>query len=281
MSKNSREFRPKKSLGQHFLKCRWVISTLIKAADITSSDTVLEIGPGKGILTKALAKYAKHVIAIEKDEWLADILKKDLVQKGFSNVTVIKGDALTILKSHFNRISYRLVSNIPYYLTSRLFRLLFERTRLPKIVVLTIQKEVAERICAKPPHMNLLALSVQAYGKAEIIKNVPAACFAPKPKVDSAIIRLSDISDKFFEETDLDPHLFFEVTRSAFSKKRKQLAGSLMSFFGSKENAKKILRELGIKPEVRPEELNIIQWERLISKIASSSQPFQSSPLFS
>lgn len=244
---------PKKSLGQHFLRCRWVISTLIHTAELNPSDTVLEIGPGKGTLTRALAKSAKRVIAVEKDERLAEELEKSLKQEGFSNIEIIKRDILILLKSDFNSIfKWKVIGNIPYYLTSRLLRLLFEHKPLPKLIVLTVQKEVAQRICVKSPHMNLLALSVQAYGKPKIIKTVPPSCFSPKPKVDSAIIKISDISDKFFKDNKISETKFFEVLRTAFSQKRKQLGHTLG------------LKKIDPLSAARPEELTLEQWAKLV-----------------
>lgn len=258
--------KAKKSLGQHFLRCNWVISTLIKTAEIGPEDTVLEIGPGTGILTRALAAHAKRIIAVEKDEKLAKELETDLHAKGISNTEIIKGDILSLfqakpgtelLRSRLcSRLSleqkYKVVANIPYYLTSRLLRLLFENKPYPKLIVLTIQKEVAKRITAKPSKMNLLALSVQAYGNPEIIKTVPANCFYPKPKVDSAIIKISDISDLFFKENKITEQKFFGTLKTAFSQKRKQLSHTLR------------LKKTDAAATLRPEELYLEDWIKII-----------------
>lgn len=255
----------KKTLGQHFLRCRWVVSTLIRAAELSKEDAVLEIGPGTGVLTRALAHHAGRVIAVEKDDRLAEELKKSLEEEGFSNVEIITGDVLRLLaKSDFTSHSYKVVANIPYYLTSRLLRLLLEEEPRPTTVVLTIQKEVAERIVAKPPNMSLLALSVQAYGKPEIVKEVPASCFWPKPKVDSAIIKISDISDTFFRKHKIEPAIFYEILRMAFGKKRKMLVNSLGKAFG-KEEIKNALKSANISETARPEELSFIDWVKLIT----------------
>src|SRR3989338_6772301 len=244
-------------LGQHFLRCRWVVSTIIHAAELKSTDVVLEIGPGTGVLTRALAHHAGRVIAVEKDERLAAQLQDLLKGVGTKNVEIITGDILKLLKSDF-RSYHKLVSNIPYYLTSRLLRFLLEGgSRRPELIVLTIQKEVAQRIVAKPPHMNLLALSVRAFGKPEIIKKVPASCFSPKPKIDSAIIKISDISDAFFQKNGLDKTQFFAILRRAFGNKRKILSKTLKLKL---DQHRMLIRAAGVPEKARPEELSLKQW---------------------
>ncbi|QQG44869.1 MAG: ribosomal RNA small subunit methyltransferase A [Candidatus Sungiibacteriota bacterium] len=242
----------KKSLGQHFLRCRWVISTLVHAAELKSTDTVLEIGPGTGILTRALARRAKKVIAVEKDEKLAEELRIRLADGNIKNVTIISGDILKVLPRAKLGTGYKVAANIPYYLTSRLLRVLLEQKQQPSLMVLTVQKEVAQRITAKPPHMNLLALSVQAYGKPEIIKTVPASCFWPKPRVDSAVIKIRLKTKVAGNDTKLRG--LFTLARSAFGQKRKTLR-----------------RSLGIKdPDIRlkrPQELKLEDWFTLLVSV--------------
>ena len=249
----------KKSLGQNFMRCRWVADTMIHAAEITKTDTVIEIGPGTGALTRPLARAAGRVIAIEKDEALSRELQESLKKDGVSNVEIIEGDILKFPKEKLKSFkTFTVVSNIPYYLTSRLFRYFLESSPRPKTIVFTVQKEVAERITARPPDMNLLALSVAAFGKAEKIKNVPRECFSPKPNVTSAIIRISGISDEFFRKNKIPPERFFEIARLAFGKKRKMLSSSLKTVIspGSLEHA-------GIHKNARPQELEIEEWARL------------------
>lgn len=259
--------KPKKSLGQHFLKCQWVVSALINASELTSTDAVLEIGPGDGILTRTLANHAGRVIAVEKDERLAANLAETLTQEGIKNVEIIPADILT----RFNLVhiprTYKIVANIPYYLTSRLLRMLFEQQKKPQRVVLTIQKEVAERICARAPHMNILALSVQAYGAPKMIKTVPASCFSPKPRVDSAIIAITDISNNFFKKNNISEEMFFKIIRRAFSQKRKILANALSPLY-TKKNLEKIYTSIGIKSNARAEELALEQWARFMQFIS-------------
>ncbi len=260
----------KKSLGQHFLRCEWVVDELIAAADLRPSDTVLEIGPGTGILTVPLAKHAGRVIAVEKDDALADALRG----KNFPRVEIVKGDILSLfqtksgISSRLSLECYKVVANIPYYLTSRLLRLLIEGDARPERIVLTIQKEVAERIIAVPPDMNLLALSVEAYGTPRLIALVPPSCFAPSPDVESAIISISDISDNFFRKNALDAQFFFKVLHAAFGQKRKQLANPLAAIAGGKEKALAALKTAGLDPRVRPQELSLAQWATLITGLS-------------
>lgn len=262
----------KKSLGQNFLRCEWVVDTLIRAAHLTREDTVLEIGPGTGVLTRALAAAAGKVVAVEKDGQLVSELRMALEKEGIGNVNIREGDILSLLKSllksDFNRRGCdKVVANIPYYITGQLLRLLFECDPLPRSIILTLQKEVAERIIAKPPHMNMLALSVAAFGTPEIIALVPASCFSPQPKVDSAILKISDISRDFFINK-IEKAVFFETARAGFSQKRKMLINSLAVFAGGdKVEIVRALEKVGLTPRARPEELSLRQWTDLIAAL--------------
>lgn len=260
--------RPNKLLGQHFLRCPWVTDTLIQAAHIEKHDVVLEVGPGTGVLTRALAKRAKKVIAVEKDIVLAEKLKKDLAKEKVTNVEIIPGDILTILKSHFNMMEEMgVVGNIPYYLTSRLFRLLLENKSRPKQIVFTIQKEVAQRIAARSPHMNLLALSVQVFGTPYVIKDVPRSCFSPRPKIDSAILKIVPLEEDFFHKHGIDEDKFFTTIRAGFSQKRKLLVNTL-SRFAPKHDIEKILIAASLSSLARPEELAPEDWVKIVSQLS-------------
>ena len=257
----------KKSLGQNFLRCDWVVDEIIRAAELTAEDIVLEIGPGTGVLTRALAKKAGRVIAVEKDERLAAELRASLRKERIGNADIREGDILSLLKSHFNReMPYnKIVANIPYYLTGHLFRMIFEQEHLPKTIVLTIQKEVAERVAAEAPHLSLLALSVQAFGTPAIIAVVPASCFFPQPKVDSAILKISGISGDFFRKNKIEKTVFFETARKGFSQKRKTLVNSLAIFAGGDKSViARVLSAVGLDPRARPEELSLKQWVELV-----------------
>jgi len=265
----------KKSLGQHFLTCGWVADMLIGAARLTKKDAVLEIGPGTGVLTRPLAAAAGKVIAVEKDETLAAQTAAALKQEGITNVHIITGDILKLSRFNLNNLNgynyNKVVANIPYYLTGRLIRLLLESPVKPSTIALTVQKEVAERIIARPPHMNLLALGVQAFGTPKIIKIVPASCFSPQPKIDSAIITISDISDDFFIKNTIGQDAFFSIARAAFGHKRKILVNTLPTDNDKRETAAK-LAALGISPRARPEELSLQNWADIAKIFAHSRE---------
>lgn len=259
--------QPNKILGQHFLKCSSVIKKIIESAEINSYDEILEIGPGNGVLTIPLSRLAGRVIAVEKDEKLAENLKNLLAEKNIKNVDVIAADILKIAPDLTKYLTlakpYKVVANIPYYLTSRLIRILTESPNRPKEIIMLIQKEVAERIVAEPPKMNLLALGVKTHGNPKITGYVPASCFWPKPKVNSAIIKISDISSDLFEKNQVDEKRFFQLAKAAFSQKRKVLANSLAKIMDSKDKTTKILEKSGISPLKRPEELSINDWLKI------------------
>ena len=252
---------PSKRLGQSFLIDKKVLKKIVEVADLSKNDSVLEVGPGIGNLTIELAKKVKKVIAVEKDERMVEILKERLEEERIKNVEIVNEDILKFLPSFKLRRSYKVVANIPYYLTSRLIRNLLEAKRRPRLIVLMIQKEVAQRICAKPPKMNLLAVSVQFYSKPEIISFVSKNCFWPRPKVDSAIIKISNIKK---QKATKDEKLFFKIVKAGFSHPRKQLINNPSK--GLKKN-KKIVEEwllnCGISPDKRAENLSIEEWKRL------------------
>jgi 16S rRNA (adenine1518-N6/adenine1519-N6)-dimethyltransferase len=263
--KGMKTHRPNKLLGQHFLTCEWVLPALAKAADLQPDDTILEIGPGTGILTRFLAARAKKVIAVEKDRTLSAALSKALVKEKVFNVDVMSED---ILRYDLKTLPspYKVVANIPYYLTSRLIRILLEEEQKSKTIIFTIQKEVAERIIANPPDMNILALSVQAYGTPEIIADVPASCFSPQPKVDSAILKISDISEDFFTKSQIEPKDFFTLIKAGFSSRRKVLTTTLASF-ASKKELMHALNSIGHLPTIRPQELSLEEWAQLVRSL--------------
>ncbi|OGM98680.1 MAG: ribosomal RNA small subunit methyltransferase A [Candidatus Yanofskybacteria bacterium RIFCSPHIGHO2_01_FULL_41_27] len=265
-TKNPKNIIPKKSLGQNFLVNQGVLNKIIVAAEIKKDDIILEVGPGTGNLTKKLASAAKEVIAVEKDGRLIDQLKTKFSENG--NVKIIEGDILEFNPEAYSLKSgeYKIVANIPYYITSHFLRIIFEsagwRMAQPKLIVLMIQKEVAQRIMAKPPHMNLLALSVQFYAEPKIISSVSRGSFQPMPKVDSAIIKLETRDTR--HETREKQEKLFEIIRAGFSEKRKQLIGNLAKNFGAtKEKIKNILSSAGIKENARAENLSLEEWQKL------------------
>jgi len=210
------EINPKKSLGQNFLINAGVLEKIVDAAEITKEDTVLEVGPGTGNLTKLISERAGSVVAIEKDYRLIEDLKLK-----FPAIKLIEDDILKFKPEEhgLKDNAYKIVANIPYYLTSNLLRIIFEKWPRPKLIVLTIQKEVAQRIIAKSPDMNLLALSIQLYSEPKIIGYISKGSFRPIPKVDSAIIKLTPKEGTNTE----DNEKVIEVAKKAFAGKRKQL----------------------------------------------------------
>lgn len=250
-------------LGQHFLVSPDVLKKIISAADLSKSDTVLEIGPGTGILTRALARHCRTVVAVEKDAGLCHGLQAVFERERITNVRFVLGD---ILKIPFERLGlppqYLVVANIPYYLTSRLIRRLLTSAAAPERIFLMVQKEVALRMIARPPDMNLLGLSVQACGTPEILFLVPPKAFSPRPKVDSAFIAIRDIRP--FESRHGAPaEVFFRIARAAFQGKRKTIENSLSHNLKIPKAllAEAISQRHWLKK--RPEGLEMGEWELL------------------
>lgn len=253
--------RANKSLGQNFLQDPFALAKIVAAADVQPTDTVLEIGPGLGSLTRYLAASAKEVIAVELDQNLIPPLRAILASH--QNVTVIQGNILELsVKEIIQKDGYLVAANIPYYITSAVIRHLLESDSKPRRIVLTIQKEVAERICAQPGEMSLLALSVQVYGKPYIAERIPAEAFFPTPKVDSAVLCI-DIypSPQIKKELLAD---FFRLIKAGFSQKRKTLRNSLSAGLHiAPTSAEDMLTKANIDPKRRAETLSLIEWSQL------------------
>ena len=248
---------PTKYMGQNFLINNSVLQHIITAADLTPEDTVLEIGPGLGVLTRALAQKVKKVIAIEKDRSMIKILQETL--KDYRNVEIIHEDALVYQNT---LTKYKIVANIPYYLTSALIRKFLEEAHRPDCIVLLIQKEVAQRICAKPPKLNLLGVSVQFYANPKIITSVSKECFWPAPNVDSSVIKISPIT----RDNAPASEMFFQVVKAGFSHPRKQLVNNLCILKSKngvtldKYTVSSWLMANNLLPEQRAQTLSIDQW---------------------
>lgn len=250
---------PQKSLGQNFLIDKNVLDKIIEAAELKKDDTVLEVGPGLGVLTEELAAAVGKVIAIEADKKLASALKEKF--KNIKNLKIIEED---FLKLNFLKLDlkkdYKVVANLPYSITSAAVRKIMEADLTPQSAILMVQKEVAERICAKPGDMNLLALSVQYYGTPKLLFTVSKESFWPAPKVDSAVIKI--IMGKRRDKKEAEK--FFRIARMGFSSPRKQLQNNLASGLHiKKEKAAELLTLAKINPKARPEELGVEDWERL------------------
>lgn len=267
----------KKRLGQNFLVCEEVLDDLIAAAEISSTDIILEIGPGLGVLTRELCKHASRVIAVEKDSRLVDLLKENT--KDFDNLKIVEGDIFKFRmtdnlfkikpsdrKFPFSNFKCKVVANIPYYLTSHLIQYFFQNWNFFQMIVLMVQQEVAERIVARPPKMEYLSVMVQCYAKAEIVKKVPRKCFFPEPKVDSAIIRLLDIGYRISTQ---NPKDFFRIVKAGFSQKRKTLINALSGGLRmAKTDLMSILKKANIDPSRRAETLALKEWENLAELLA-------------
>ncbi len=267
----------KKSLGQNFLKSKKALSAIIEAGKINSSDIVLEIGPGQGVLTEKILEAGAKVIAVEKDNRLIDLLNEKFASETQNGqFTLIHGD---ILELDLNSIGlkdgeYKLVANIPYYITGLIFRKFLSGDIQPKKLVIMVQKEIADRIVARDGKESLLSLSVKAYGKAIKVMKVEKENFSPMPKVDSAILLVDDISRNFFKG--INEKLFFEIIKAGFAHKRKILMTNLKEKFGlpaqagqaGKNNLQEIFQDLKISGKARPEELKLEDWKKLVEKLA-------------
>jgi 16S rRNA (adenine1518-N6/adenine1519-N6)-dimethyltransferase len=253
--------RADKSLGQNFLEDNSALEKIALAAEIQEDDCVLEIGPGLGSLTRYLAVAAKEVAAIELDPDMLPPLH--VVLKPYQNVRVVHGDILkTSVSKIISKPDYLVVANIPYYITSAVIRHLLESSLKPRRIVLTIQKEVAERICAKAGDLSLLALSVQVYGQPSIAAIIPASSFHPAPKVDSAILRIDIYAQPLIPNELLKT--FFDLIKSGFGQKRKTLRNSLSSGLHiPTSESEALLSAAGIDFMRRAETLSIDEWKTL------------------
>ena len=247
----------KKSLGQHWLRDSVILEAMCVGADIQHGDAVLEVGPGTGTLTKKLLQRSAHVYAVELDESLETNLKKSFAGQYFD---LYIG---SILEFDFNVLpeGYKLVANIPYYLTNHLLRLISETSHPPLRAALLVQKEVAERVAAEPGQMSLLSVTTQFYWQVELGSIVPAELFSPPPKIDSQILLLTRRPKTLFE---VDEKKFFQIVKAGFSARRKKLRSSLSGGLGlDKKTAENYLQSADIDPNKRAQELSLEDWHRI------------------
>jgi len=258
------DIQPKKSLGQNFLVDQRALERIVEAAELGPEDIILEIGPGLGTLTRLLAARAGRVVAVELDPRLVEVLKEVLAD--LSNVEIIHGDILELDPAaeliQAEGFRYKVVANLPYYITSAVLRHLLTATVKPKLMVVTVQLEVAQRITAGPGDMSLLAVSVQFYGRPRIVARIKAGAFHPSPQVDSAVVRI-DLHDQPLVEVD-DVDSFFEVVRAGFAQRRKQLRNALSAELAlpASEVAQALARA-GVSPRRRAQTLSIEEWARV------------------
>jgi 16S rRNA (adenine1518-N6/adenine1519-N6)-dimethyltransferase len=264
----------KKSLGQNFLDDELFLEMIAKAADLKKEDNILEIGPGTGLLTDQLIKMPKKVICIEKDHRMVQFLNTKYDTNNYiqnKKIQIVEADITKVDLPKFlkenNFCDYKVVANIPYYITGKIFRLLLETEIQPKQIVLLIQKEVAQRVSNKPGSMNILAVAVQYYADVELLAVVPRTAFEPTPKVDSAIISVKPFADGKREMGEKEKE-FFKVVKSGFSSPRKKLLSNLVA--GLKKDKNELLaifNEFGWNQNIRAQNLTIEQWKELRDRI--------------
>lgn len=253
--------RPNKSFGQNFLIDRATLQRIIEAAEINAGEQVLELGAGTGVLTRELARHARRVVAVELERDMLSLLAE--TTRNFANVELIERNLLYVDPAAiFGAEAYKLVANLPYYITAPTFRHFLESANPPRLLVVMVQYEVAQRIVATPGDLSLLGVSIQFYGKPDIVAHVPARAFYPAPKVDSAILRV-DLKDEVplaHKERDS----FFRLVQAGFSERRKQIHNSLARGLHRKDaEVQALLKAAGIDPGRRAETLSIEEWLQL------------------
>jgi 16S rRNA (adenine1518-N6/adenine1519-N6)-dimethyltransferase len=255
--------RPSKSLGQNFLLDLDVVDASLAAADVRPDDTVLEVGPGAGVLTLALVRAARRVVAVELDRDMLRILAA--VRRDHPNLELVEANIIRFPPSDFvGDDRYKVVANLPYYLTSVAIRHFLEAQHRPELLVLLLQREVAERLCATPNDMSLLALSVQLYAAPEIVRIVPPTSFYPEPKVESALVRLTLRAEPLLPRERIPT--FFLLAQAGFSDRRKQLHNALrINLRMPPEEVATLLESAGIDGRRRAETLSLPEWGRLVA----------------
>ncbi len=255
----------KKSLGQNFLHDPNILADIVAAASVQSSDQVLEIGAGLGALTRQLAQAAARVVAVEIDQRLLPILQEQTAD--FGNVELVHGDILAHDPARwFGYGAYKVVANVPYYITGAIFEHLLGGSARPAAMVITVQKEVAERITAKPGAMSLLAVSIQLFGEVTMVREISAGAFWPRPEVDSAVLRFQRYPEPLLSPD--EEQAFFRLVRVGFSQKRKQLQKNLRSLGYDRTAIVDALHASSIDPRRRAETLSIDEWLRLLRALA-------------
>lgn len=254
--------KPKKSLGQNFLTSIPAKLAIIKAGEIKKGDTILEIGPGKGSLTEELLKTGEKIIAIEKDGELIDFLNEEFSKEIKSGqLTILNEDILKLETKNLKLKTYKIIANIPYYITGAIIEKFLTEEKQPEMMVLLVQKEVAERITTKDDKESILSLSVKAYGDPRIVYRVNKGSFHPIPKVDSAVLSIKNISRNNFINQ-IHEEKFFKIVKKGFSHKRKLLVSNLQEL-NTKEYWLKILEENKINKNIRSEDIKLHDWLKI------------------
>lgn len=263
--------KPAKERGQNFLISRETLNKIVETASLDKNDEILEIGPGLGVLTNELAGRVKRVVAVETDRKIAKALRKIMADQ--DNLEIVEDDILTsgISSLKLAEYKYKIVSNLPYQITSAIFKKFLGSGPRPAEMTVMVQKEVAERICAGAGEENILALSVQFFGHPEIAAIVPREFFWPEPAVDSAILKISQIkkiSDN--NKAKIEPEKFFRIVKIGFSARRKQLHNNLSAGLRiSDEEAKKVISNTGFDPKARAQDLALDGWIKLALALES------------
>lgn len=247
---------PKKSLGQNFLTDSRILSRISSAADLEPQDNILEIGPGLGALTKRLAPHVERVVAVELDGRLIPILKEQLLV--YENVELVHADILELEPADHFDTTYKVVGNVPYYITGAILRHILSSKKKPTIMVLTVQQEVAERMAARPGQMSILSITVQMYAKVEVLFSIKAGAFWPRPDVDSAVVSLSLYENSLVQPA--DEQAFLQLVKMGFSQKRKQLQNNLQALGYSRQELMAHLAQINIDGRRRAETLSVDEW---------------------
>jgi 16S rRNA (adenine1518-N6/adenine1519-N6)-dimethyltransferase len=255
--------KPKKHLGQNFLTSIPARIAIVEAGEVIPSDSILEIGPGRGFLTSALLETKAKVTALEKDSDLIPILAEQF--KSFPNFTLIEGDALTYEPE---APGYKLIANIPYYITGAILERYLSHRNQPTTMVVLVQKEVAERVCAREGKESILSLSVKAYGEPKLVYKVSRGSFNPAPTVDSAVLQIKNISRKHFLNQ-YHEQIFFKAVKQGFAHKRKLLLSNLKDAFPS-VNLPELFLTLSVPSNTRAEDVSISVWLQLSEKLAEN-----------
>lgn len=266
------QIKAKRSLGQNFLKSKKVLSEIVRAGKVSSSDIILEIGPGQGTLTEKILETGAKIIAVEKDDRLINFLNEKFSKEIYiGQLNLIHSDILEIDLDSLKLTSgsYKLIANIPYYITGQIFRKFLSGKIQPSKIVIMVQKEIADRIIARDGKESLLSISVKAYGNPKKIMKVGKENFSPKPKVDSAVLLIDNISKNFFLSAqagkEIGEEKFFEIIKTGFSHKRKILTSNLKKLTG--RDLKEVFSELKIPEKARAEDLTLENWKNLSTKL--------------
>ena len=266
------DFRPRKDLSQNFLTDPNALERIVAAADLQPDDAVVEVGAGFGNLTRLLAERAGRVVAVELDGRLVEILREQLAtlpERSQRIVQVMHGNVLEMVDFGFPHRGFKVVGNLPYHVTSAVLRHFLEQEPRPRLMVVTVQREVAQRIVAKPGKMSLLAVSVQLHGEPRIVSRIPAGAFYPPPKVDSAVVRIEVVDrPSVLEAADLEDAAYFRVVRAGFGQKRKTLRNSLSAGLGMAPAAvERALASAAVDPRRRAETLSLEEWAEVTSAV--------------